>query len=200
MDDFVDNWARERTTAELVQAIGRLRAVRRHDIPLSVDIHSDFPFLGSFGLEIHEVTRPNWRTMSDYQKERKSDQIEKGIIAFHATSKSGRRTGDQWLKAHGLTGISPNDWSRIKEIAGGIQHEYSLFPSNTSTDLFEKDIHILIEALDRIATYAKEEGLSIEDIVKVGLVDPEYVERVALEVLKTSTGNQCGQKLIPESA
>nr|EDZ37934.1 MAG: DNA primase [Leptospirillum sp. Group II '5-way CG'] len=185
-DEFIDIWGRERTTAEVVQAVGRLRAVRRPGEALTVEIHSTFPFAEVFGLEIHELIRPNWRTMSDYQAERKTGQIEKGIIAFHATGGGGRRLANEWLKEHGLEGIKPASWPELKEIASGSRHEYSLFASGTTPDLFGKDVRLLIEALDRLAVYAAEEGMMLTELAKVGLVDPDPLEWVALEVLRVS--------------
>lgn len=185
-DEFVDRWAREWTTAEVVQAIGRLRAVRRHDEALSVDIHSTFPFAAAFGMEIHEVPRAPWRTMGDYQSGRKTEQIERGVIAFLATNNAGRRPANDWLEQHEMKGTSPNDWREIRSRAGGIRREYALFPSNTTPDLFGKDVHLLIAALDRLAAYAEAEGLTLEDIARDGVIDPNYAERCALLVLRTS--------------
>ena len=199
LNDFVDNWARERTTAELVQAIGRIRAVRRHDTSLSVEIHSDFPFLGSFGLEIHEVTRPNWRTMSDYQKERKDGQVEKGIIAFHATGGGGRRLANEWLKEHGLDGIKPASWPELKKIAGGSRQEYTLFESGTLPDFFGKDVCLLIKALDRLADYATEEAMTLTELAKFGLVDPDPLEVVALKILRAS-GRERERREVPRES
>lgn len=185
-DEFIDRWAREWTTAEVVQATGRLRAVRRTDERLSVEIHSSFPLAEAFGLEIHEVGRPDWRTMQNYQDGRKIAQIEKGVIAFRASGGGGRRTVEKWLEQHGMTGISPNDWAQVKEMADGIRQEYSLFPSNTTTEILGKDVHLLIEALIRLSSYAATERITLGELVEVGLVDPDCRERIALAVLRVA--------------
>ena len=184
-NDFIDNWNREWVTAKLTQAIGRLRATRR-DEELEVIVHASFPFTESFGLEFSSVEKPDWRTMSEYQDGRKSEQIEKGIIAFHATGKKGRRTVNEFLKSIGITGISNNDWAEIKEVASGLQHEYSLFPSKTTPDLFGKDIEILIETIGNLVNFAKKEGLSLQELVETGLVDTTYEEKIALMILRKS--------------
>jgi hypothetical protein len=185
-NDFIDFWHREWVTKKVVQAIGRLRAVRRSGEDLQVIIHASFPFTESFGLEFSTVEKPHWRTMSEYQDGRKSEQIEKGIIAFHATKGAGRRPVNDFLKSIGMTGISPNDWAEIKEKATGIRHEYSLFTSKTTPDLFGKDIEILIETIGNLVNFAKEKGMTLEDLVETGLVYPSYEEKIALMILRKS--------------
>ena len=185
-NDFIDFWHREWVTKKVVQAIGRLRAVRRSNEDLQVIIHASFPFTESFGLEFSSVEKPDWRTMSEYQDGRKSEQIEKGIIAFHATKESGRRPVNEWLIEHGMTGISPNDWAEIKEKATGIRHEYRVFALNTIKDLFGKDIDVLLETLGNLADFAKEEGISLRELVETGFVDATYEEAVSILVLKKS--------------
>lgn len=191
-DEFIDAWAREWTTAEVVQATGRLRAVRRPDERLSVEIHSSFPLAEAFGLEIHEVGRPDWRTMWNYQDGRKIAQVEKGVIAFRASGGGGRRTVEKWLEQHGMTGISPNDWAQIKKMADGIRQEYTLFPLNTTTEILGKDVHLLIEALIRLSSYAAAEGITLGELVEVGFVDPDGRERIALEVLRVARPPSAG--------
>lgn len=185
-NDFIDFWAREWVTKKVVQAIGRLRAVRRSGEDLQVIIHASFPFTESFGLEFSSVEKPEWRTMSEYQTGRKEDQIEKGIIAFHAVREKGRRTANEFLKSLGITGISNNDWAEIKEVASGLQHEYSLFPSKTTLDLFGKDVQILLETLESLASFAQEKGITLEEIVHTGIIYPSYEEAIAMLVLKKS--------------
>lgn len=199
-NDFIDFWNREWVTKKLVQAIGRLRAVRRQDEELQIIIHASFPFTESFGLEFSSVEKPDWRTMSDYQTGRKGDQIEKGIIAFHATGEAGRRPVNDFLKSIGMTGIKPEAWAEIKELASGSRHEYIAFPLGTTPDLFGKDIEVLIETLEKLASFAQEEGMKLEDLVSFGIVDPDYVESVALEVLKASMNTDDWRKQITESA
>ena len=185
-NDFIDVWHREWVTKKVVQAIGRLRAVRRQDEELQVIIHASFPFTESFGLQITSVEKPDWRTMNEYQTGRKEDQIEKGIVSFYATKEAGRRPANEFLTSLGITGFSPNDWAEIKEKAAGIRHEYKSFALNTSMDLFGTDIDVLIETLGNLADFAKEEGMTIEDLVETGLVDPSYEETIAIEVLKAA--------------
>ena len=48
-------YLRNIVTAEIVQAIGRLRAVRRSDIPLRVILCTSFPLANSYGLEIDKA-------------------------------------------------------------------------------------------------------------------------------------------------
>ena len=186
-NNFIDFWNREWTTRKVVQAIGRLRATRRDGEDLNVVLHASFPLTESYGLEITSVERPDWRTMGDYQTTRKSEQMEKGVIAFRATKEGSRREANNFLRSIGMTGFKPEAWVEIKKSASGSRHEYSLYLLGTRPDLFGKDIQLLIEAMRNLASYAKEEGLSIEDIVKVGLVDPDYAEIVAIQVLRVSS-------------
>jgi hypothetical protein len=183
-NDFIDFWAREWVTAKLKQAEGRLRAARRSGEDLQVIIHASFPFTESFGLEFTSVERPDWRTRTDYQTGRKQEQIEKGIIAFHATGEGSRREANDFLKSIGLKGFSNNDWAEIKEESAGLQHEYSLYVSKTTPDLFGKDIHVLVEAMGKLADFAKEEGVTIEELIGSGLVEASYEERIAMLVLE----------------
>ena len=200
-DEFIDFWHREWVTAKFKQAEGRLRAARRAGESLQVIIHASFPFTESFGLGFTSVEKPDWRTMTDYQTGRKNDQIEKGIIAFHATGEAGRRTVNEWLMEHGMKGLSPNNWAEIKQISTGIRHEYNTFALNTTPDLFGKDMDVLIETLEKLRIYAQEEGISFKELIGASaVIDPDYIERVAIEVLKTSMGNRSDQKPISETA
>jgi len=94
---------------------------------------------------------------------------------------------NQWLEAQKMTGISPNDWSKIKEMASGIRREYALFPSNTTPDIFKKDVHLLIAALDQLASWTASEGKTLRDLSCVGLVDPDPLEKIALIFLEVSS-------------
>ncbi len=150
-NDFIDQWSREWTTAKVVQAIGRLRSTRR-TAPLEVVIHSNFPLSESFGMEIHALARPDWRTMNDYQKSRKNDQTERAVVAIAALGEdSGRRKINEWLKSKGMAGIKPENWAEIKKIATGSRHEYTLFASGTTPDFFGKDLDQLISKLEEWA-------------------------------------------------
>lgn len=53
-------------------------------------------------------------------------------------------------------------------------------------DVFGKDEHLLIAALDRLAAYAKEEELTLEDVAREGIEDPDYPEICALIVLRSA--------------
>ena len=54
-NDDVAGWLRETVTASLVQAVGRLRAVRRRGEDLRIIVCTSFPLSSSYGLEIHSV-------------------------------------------------------------------------------------------------------------------------------------------------
>ncbi len=150
-DEFIDQWAREWTTSKVVQAVGRLRATRRTE-PLVVVIHSNFPLSGSFGMEIHAIARPDWRTMNDYQRSRKDGQTERAVVAIAALGEdAGRRKINDWLHKKGLAGIKPENWAEIKKIATGSRHEYTLFASGTTPDFFGKDLDQLISKLEEWA-------------------------------------------------
>ncbi len=181
-NEFIDRWNREWVTARLVQAVGRLRAVRRTE-PLRVIVHATFPFAEAFGLEFHEVARPDWRNMNDYQKSRKDGQTERAVVAIAALGKdAGRRKVDAWLKAKGLPGIKHEDWTRIKELAGGPQCEYSSFVSGTTPDFLGKDANLLVEKLEEWANLVDlREIVEITDPYSVDGWTP--VERTSLLIL-----------------
>lgn len=189
--EFIDIWARERTTAEVVQAIGRLRAVRRPEEKLSVEIHSSFPLSETFGLEIHEIGRPAWRTISDYQVERKDSQIERGIIAALATGGGGRRVVNDWLLSHFLKGIKPADWASIKKMASGSRLEYISLGSGTTLEI--TDDEALVRVICRILSEWAGEGVlpDLLDAIRSG----DYVagttgeEALAMAVLRASAAN-----------
>ncbi len=154
-DEFIDQWAREWTTSKVVQAVGRLRATRRTD-PLEVIIHSNFPLSEAFGMEIHALARPDWRTMNDYQKSRKDGQVDRAVVAIAALGEdAGRRKINDWLKSKGMAGIKPENWAEIKKMAGGSQREYISFVSgttpSTTPDFFGRDAALLVEKLDEWA-------------------------------------------------
>ena len=184
-NDFIDQWSREWTTAKVVQAVGRLRATRRTD-PLEVIIHSNFPLAESFGMEIHDLARPDWRTMSDYQKSRKDGQTERAVVAIAALGEdAGRRKINDWLKSKGMAGIKPENWGEIKKLAGGSQREYTSFMSGTTPsvplDFFGKDANLLVEKLEEWARAGDPRDL-------VEMTDPSDdcwtpVERAGLAVL-----------------
>ena len=71
-------------------------------------------------------------------------------------------------------------------MASGIRHEYRVFALNTTQDLFGKDIEILIETIGNLVNFAKEKGMTLEDLVETGLVYPSYEEKIALMILRKS--------------
>lgn len=148
IDQFFQEW----TTARLVQGIGRLRAVRRTE-PLTVDVHSNFPFSESHGLEFHEIARTENRTMGEYQAGRRESAKERGMIAAEiAGREAGRRKVNEVLIKLGLETISPNLWS---EIGSGIRQDIDLLSSNTTPqttqDFFGKDVDLLVSKLEEWA-------------------------------------------------
>ncbi|MDX5934974.1 hypothetical protein [Acidithiobacillus thiooxidans] len=67
----VDAWDQSWVTGETVQAIGRLRAVRRLDKALVVEIHSDFQFSADHGFQVNEVRERTWtQTKNDVRIDR----------------------------------------------------------------------------------------------------------------------------------
>ena len=166
-----------------MQAVGRLRATRRTD-PLEVIIHSNFPLAESFGMEIHALSRPDWRTMNDYQKSRKDGQVDRAVVAIAALGEdAGRRKINEWLHKKGLAGIKPENWAEIKKIATGSRHEYTLFASGTTPDFFGRDVDQLIGKLEEWAKL-----VDLREIVEI--TDPAAgtegwtpVERAGLLVL-----------------
>lgn len=131
-DDWIDQWARSWTTAELVQGIGRLRATRRN-VPLIVEIHSNFVPTEEFGIEIHQVDRGG-RTIQEYGTNRHDSQQERGKLAILSLALAGkdssyRKTADA-LKSLGLKTVRPDAWcAMVKTVTAQV---YSLFQSGNT--------------------------------------------------------------------
>ena len=182
-NEAIDEWYRLWTTAEVVQGIGRLRSIRRHDEELSVEIHSTFPFAEAYGLEFSEVLRGANRTMSEYHEDRKRDQIDRAIIAGSGDEVSFRKLNRKMKELFGK-GISARDF---KELTAVTRQDIAFIASGntpSTPDFFGKDLNQLIAKLDEWAR----SGADLRDLIEIH--DPRDdgwppVERAALFVLRS---------------
>lgn len=84
-------------------------------------------------------------------------------------------------QSKGLPRIKPENWAEIKKLAGGSRHEYTIFPSGTTPDFFEKNTDLLIEKLEEWTNFA--DPLEIVATTNPAADGLTSIERVALLVL-----------------
>ena len=108
-DERQDEWAREWTTAEVVQAIGRLRASARPAEQLRAVVYAAYPLR----IRVDEVvTEAPWRTAEQRRAEERRSQVDRVTRAVSALASSGqvisRRAVMRWLRARGEPMVRPD--------------------------------------------------------------------------------------------
>lgn len=175
----IDDWSREYVTARIVQATSRLRAVRRQDQSIIVEIHSTFAFGDDHGFRVDTVREAAWRTAQDYHAERKASQLTRAVIGLAAVQSKaaherGRRSVNAALAAMSLPGIDNNTWADIERQASGLLREYSLFQCQTTPSALEKAYADVAAALPDVWS------LDFSDIVV--LQDPDLRDKAGFSL------------------
>ena len=181
LNEKIDDWYRLWVTAEVVQCLGRLRSIRRTDEELSSEIHTTFPLSEAYGLEFSSVERGTNRTMSEYHKSRKDDQIERVMVATGKDGVISFRKLNEKMKTLFGKGISARDY---KESVSVTRQDNSYIVSGNTPDFFGKDMQQLIRKLEEWAEAMKSLGISPQEFVDGALVDPDPIEIAAFELIK----------------
>ena len=158
LDNGIREWERQAATAEVVQAIGRLRAVRA-PYPVEVWIDTSYPLAPLCGLEIHDIQSEGGRTGDQYQESRWEDTRARFEQAV-ASGGNSFRAINRILISRGLKTLSPESYKRLRST----EYEWEL-PE-------EIDMAEIEKAIDAILSPIKEE------IMKEGKMDREKAARI----------------------
>lgn len=116
----VDSWDQSWVTGETVQAIGRLRAVRRLDESLTVEIHSDYQFSGDHGFQVHEVQEREW-------SQSKNDLRLDWLVGIYKSLAQSNDEGVVWQKGfneflvkRGEHQVNWQMFTKVAELATGV--------------------------------------------------------------------------------
>ena len=99
----VDSWDQGWVTGETVQAIGRLRAARRTDKNLTVEIHSDFQFSSDHGFSVDEVQERGW---TQSKNDIRLSWLQGLFAEMQKSGQGGRREFNRMLAEMGETQIN----------------------------------------------------------------------------------------------
>ncbi len=113
------------STAEVVQAIGRLRACRRGAERLTVHVWAARPLADAHGMRVDEVsTVAPWRTATDRRQDGAEAQVERvaqaaaQVVALRRADRpAGRAAVRAALRSRGLQGVGSDRWQAVLRIA-----------------------------------------------------------------------------------
>ncbi len=179
--DWIDQWSRAWTTAEIVQGNGRLRATRRTE-PLIVELHGTFALTADYGMEIHRMERGG-RTRLEYGRDRKADQQERAVIGIRAQQIAGAAPSyaktQAVLHSMGLEAPRKEGWGDL--LAGGSAPEYDLYQCGTGPVPLIPDDD-LAAALQRLAQDGGCDPLEVA-IRWIDCPDTPQAERIAAKIV-----------------
>ncbi len=154
------DWERDWVTANVVQCIGRLRALRRPDERLEVHLHTHYPLAGH-GLWLDRVHLPRPRVggqqpRHEWQQERQADCRERYQLALAAGVRS-RREINRFLKAQGLPILSGSTYKKLL--------------AETQQDLGVTGGDDLEEATERVLAFLETEPIPVhtDELVNLAL-------------------------------
>ena len=164
------DWERDWVTANMVQCIGRLRALRRPDERLEVHLHTHYPLAGH-GLWLDQVHLPRPRVggqqpRHEWQQEQQADCRERYQLALAAGVRRSRREINRFLKAQGLPVLSGATYQKLL--------------AETQQDLGVTGVDDLEEATERILAFLEAEPIpaQVGELVNLAL---EYAASVTEE-------------------
>jgi len=145
------NWERDWVTANIVQCIGRLRALRRPGEQLEVHLHTHYPLAGH-GLWLDRVHLPRPRVGGqqpryEWQQEQQADGQERYQLARAAGARS-RREINRFLQAHGLPVLSGATYKKLL--------------AETQQDLGVTGVDNLVEATERVLAFLEAEPMPVQ--------------------------------------
>ncbi len=118
-DPEIRQWEREFATAEIIQAIGRLRAVQRLGEDLAAWVITHYPLAPIYGFEINAIRREGGRTSREYIETRWEDTSQRFMIAVSQGGNSFREI-NRILSKNGLKTISPESYKKLREKADSL--------------------------------------------------------------------------------
>lgn len=118
----VDSWDSSWVTGETVQAIGRLRAVRRPEESLTVEIHSDFQFSTDHGFGVDEIQEREW---TQSKNDLRIDWLA-GIYKMLVDEKGGlgRDSFNRYLEKSGECQVNQALFAKLARISTGAYKNY----------------------------------------------------------------------------
>lgn len=108
----IRDWERTMATAEIVQAVGRLRAVHAES-DVEAWLVTSYPLAAAFGLQIDEIRREGGRTAAEYQDARWSSTVSRFDEARGQGAESFRQI-NAILKKFGKMGISSASYQKLR--------------------------------------------------------------------------------------
>ena len=112
VSEEIRDWERTLATAEIVQAIGRLRAVHAES-DVEAWVVTSYPLSPAFGLQIDEIRREGGRTAGEYQDARWSSTVSRFDEAREQGAESFRQI-NAILKKLGKLGISSASYQKLR--------------------------------------------------------------------------------------
>ncbi|AFS52812.1 hypothetical protein LFML04_0576 [Leptospirillum ferriphilum ML-04] len=112
VSEEIRDWERTLATAEIVQAIGRLRAVHAES-DVEAWVVTSYPLAPAFGLQIDEIRREGGRTAGEYQDARWADTVSRFDEARGQGAESFRQI-NTILKKLGKLGISSASYQKLR--------------------------------------------------------------------------------------
>lgn len=116
-DPDVDAWDQSWVTGETVQGIGRLRAARRPDEALTVEIHSDFQFSADHGFSLDDVQERTWTQSKNDLRLDWLVMVFKMLVA--EKGQIGQREFNQFLSGQGEHGVNWQLFVKVAEMTTG---------------------------------------------------------------------------------
>jgi len=152
VSEEIREWERTLATAEIVQAIGRLRAVHAES-DVEAWVVTSYPLSPAFGLQIDEIRREGGRTAGEYQDARWADTVSRFDEAREKGAESFRQI-NAILKKLGKLGISSASYQKLRSSA----ESFDMTMDGIDTEELESSIRALlncenpvVEAKDLIA-------------------------------------------------
>ena len=112
VSEEIRDWERTMATAEIVQAVGRLRAVHAES-DVEAWVVTSYPLSPAFGLQVDEIRREGGRTAGEYQDARWADTVSRFDEARGQGAESFRQI-NTILKELGKMGISSASYQKLR--------------------------------------------------------------------------------------
>ena len=112
VEEEIREWERTMATAEIVQAVGRLRAVHAES-DVEAWVVTSYPLAPVFGFQIDEIRREGGRTAGEYQDARWASTVSRFDEAREKGAESFRQI-NVTLKKLGKIGISSASYQKLR--------------------------------------------------------------------------------------
>ncbi len=139
VSEEIRDWERTMATAEIVQAVGRLRAVHAES-DVEAWVVTSYPLAPAFGLQIDEIRREGGRTPSEYQRDRWSSTMSRSREAIEMGAGSFREI-NAMLKKLGKMGISSASYQKLRS---GTE-SYDMSMDGIDADELESSLRTLLD-------------------------------------------------------